>query len=298
MTQTLPQLRSAIRNGVQFLLPSHAVLRVLGRDHIRYLHNRLSQEVKKLAVGEGRHSLLLTPNGRLQGVLFLIREAESVVMLCGPFASDSERAEFVTALLQFKVADHIEVADLSTEHIGVLSIGAEDSAAGVAFPFGAFGARLSIVPRSEIPTSAQDWSVTPDSLSNAVRVVAGFPTFGIDVSEKSLGPDIDPEHFVSFTKGCYTGQEVMEMAVARGKLNKRLCLVISDGVLPISVPADVQLDGKTIGTATSIISLAPSGPTLALATLKADALNAPAVLIGGELFAPTSPAALLERLLA
>lgn len=91
---------------------------------------------------------------------------------------------------------------------------------------------------------------------HALRIAAGFPIYGIDITEDNLAQEVGrTELAISFTKGCYLGQEPIARIDAMGHVNRRLCrLELSSGPLPdsgtliLDKPAP---DGKPIGTITS-----------------------------------------------
>ena len=98
---------------------------------------------------------------------------------------------------------------------------------------------------------------------------------------------------VSFTKGCYTGQEAVAMATYRGHVSKRLCgLKISGEVLP-SRDERVMKDGKEIGVITSALKSEGLGSVIALALLKYGYLD-PGTSVEVESQGISTPAAVVE----
>src|SRR5262249_50854254 len=70
---------------------------------------------------------------------------------------------------------------------------------------------------------------------NTLRIEAGIPWYGIDMDEGRIVLEVGLEGAISFKKGCYLGQEVVERATARGHVNRRLTgLVVQDDTLPAS----------------------------------------------------------------
>src|SRR5438046_8680600 len=85
----------------------------------------------------------------------------------------------------------------------------------------------------------------------SLRIEAGMPLFGHDVDERALLPEIPHERLVSYTKGCYPGQEVVVRIRDRGHVNRRLTgLVLESDVVPPH-GADVLADGAAVGRVTS-----------------------------------------------
>ena len=76
-----------------------------------------------------------------------------------------------------------------------------------------------------------------EQAQNILRIEAGIPRYGVDFSEDNLLLEVALDDAVSFTKGCYLGQEVVERIRSRGHVNKKLCGLLLDGDTPAS-PGD------------------------------------------------------------
>src|SRR5436853_73759 len=103
---------------------------------------------------------------------------------------------------------------------------------------------------------------------NALRIEAGIPAYGIDVDESNMMLELGMADAVSFTKGCYTGQEAVAMATYRGHISKKLSgLLIEGDRIPIA-GSKISKDGKEIGQVTSAIPSISIGGVIALAYIK------------------------------
>ena len=100
---------------------------------------------------------------------------------------------------------------------------------------------------------------------NILRVEAGIPRYGVDFSEDNLLLEVALDDAVSFTKGCYLGQEVVERIRSRGHVNKKLCGLLLDGNTPASPGDKLSAGGKEVGQITSSVA--------SLRTPKADRLG-------------------------
>ena len=69
-----------------------------------------------------------------------------------------------------------------------------------------------------------------EQAQNILRVEAGVPRYGVDLTEDNLLLEIGLDQAVSFTKGCYLGQEVVERIRSRGHVNRKLCGLLLDGL--------------------------------------------------------------------
>jgi len=84
-----------------------------------------------------------------------------------------------------------------------------------------------------------------------LRLEAAIPWFGIDMDEDTLVMEVGLEGAISFTKGCYLGQEVVERVAARGQVNRKLCgLIAARSAIP-SAGTPLIYDGKEVGLITS-----------------------------------------------
>lgn len=91
-----------------------------------------------------------------------------------------------------------------------------------------------------------------DALMASCRILAGIPALGSEIDGKTLPQEVRADELgaISYTKGCYLGQETVARLHFRGHPNRRLALLVLDGE-PEQPPRDAGLDGKTVGRLTS-----------------------------------------------
>jgi aminomethyltransferase len=89
---------------------------------------------------------------------------------------------------------------------------------------------------------------------NVLRVEAGMPRYGVDFSEDNLLLEVALDDAVSFTKGCYLGQEVVERIRSRGHVNKKLCGLLLDGDMPARPGDNLSARDKEVGQITSSVA--------------------------------------------
>ena len=96
---------------------------------------------------------------------------------------------------------------------------------------------------------------------NGLRIEAGMPRYGVDFSDDNLLLEVALDDSVSFTKGCYLGQEVVERIRSRGHVNKKLCGLLLDGITPAAPGDKLHAGAKEVGQITgSVTSLALQRP--------------------------------------
>jgi folate-binding protein YgfZ len=113
-----------------------------------------------------------------------------------------------------------------------------------------------------------------EAAQNTLRIEAGIPRYGIDFNEDNLLLEVGLDHAVSFNKGCYLGQEVVERIRSRGHVNRKLCGLSLDGQTPAESGDVIQVDGKEIGRVTSSVDSPRLKRPIALGYLQKDFWNA------------------------
>jgi len=213
-----------------------AFVRVAGPDAADYLERMVSNEVATLAPGESREALLLTPKARVIAPLVVVRRGEEdFLLLTEPELGEVVRAQLVRG--RFAAKCEIE----PEEHTSTVVLGEGDG-----IPTADYGA-----PAREVLDVDADGEA--DELER-LRIDAGTPRFGAEIDDRVLPAEAGlVERAVSFTKGCYPGQEPIARLHYRGKTNRRLrILALEDDHAPAS-EAELELDGKAVGRVTSSV---------------------------------------------
>jgi folate-binding protein YgfZ len=135
-----------------------------------------------------------------------------------------------------------------------------------------------IIPATHFKSIAQQLTASGNQLSgawvgeeahNILRVEAGIPRYGVDFTEDNLLLEVGLDNAVSFTKGCYLGQEVVERIRSRGHVNKKLVGLILEGRQSAS-RGDVLFADKPVGTITSSVHSPALGKPVALGYVHKD----------------------------
>jgi folate-binding protein YgfZ len=181
---------------------------VRGPDAADYLQRMVSNDVEALAVGEACPALLLTAKARVIAPLVVWRRGdEDFLVLTEPGLGDRVRAELLR--LRFRAKCEIE----AEEHESVLVFGSDDGFA-TDWP----GAREMLDSELEPTLDATELELR--------RIEAGVPRWGHEIDEKILPAEagLDATH-ISFSKGCYPGQEPIARLHYRGHTNRVLRVV-------------------------------------------------------------------------
>lgn len=279
----------ALRSGAAVIdLSRRRLIVARGRDRARLLHNITTNEVKKLTPGAGCYAFLLTPQGRIQADLNLFCLADRFLIDTEP-----ELGEKVLAhIRRFIISDQVELEDV-TGRMG--AVGLEGPAAAAILP--ALGAPVPGAGYAHLPwgealvaavtatgqpgfrifttgpgevrgklEAAGAIPATPEDV-RIVRIENGKPRYGEDIFETSLPQETQQMHAVSFQKGCYIGQEIVERIRARGHVNRKLVrLEIAAREVPAG--AKVLAAGAEAGEVTSAVWSPAAGRTEALAYIR------------------------------
>lgn len=229
------------------------VVRVHGPESGAFLQGQLSQDVDALAVDESAPSLLLQPTGKVDAWLRVTRLSTDELLL----DVDGGFGPAVLARLQrFKLRTKAELSLESWSGLALRGPGAED----IDVPTGALGLPprwpgvegVDIVSAGELALAGPPL-VDGGSLE-ALRIECGVPAMGADMTDATIPAEAGQwliDISVSFTKGCYTGQELVARIDSRGGNVPRPLrgLLIEGTVVPVG--ATVHRDGSAVGIVTS-----------------------------------------------
>jgi folate-binding protein YgfZ len=230
---------------------------VTGPEAADFLERMLSNEVVSLEAGRARPALLLTPKSRIVAPLRFVREGPEAFLLI----TESSLAETVASTLlraRFAAKCQIEVRP----YLGYLSVGVGDG-----IPVDDYGVEAYESWADELQEAADPSELEP------LRIEAGTPAWGKELDETVLPAEagLDETH-VSFTKGCYPGQEPIARLHFRGRPNRRLRVLEVEQASP---GEEIVLNGKAVGRVTSAV------PGRALGYVRREVSDDAALEIGG-----------------
>lgn len=203
---------------------SRDTIRVEGPDAAVYLQGQISQDVDAIGVGETAWSLVLQPSGKLASWFRIHRVAEQEFLLD---TDEGHGSGLVARLERFKLRTDatIDVSD------------------------------------TQLPAPVT-WPGAPDPSDERQRILAGMPKMGAELTDETIPGEGGQQLIdlsVSFTKGCYTGQELVARIDSRGgNVPRPIRVIQADGEL--AVGDEVRVDGDVVGVITSAIgdvALAP-----------------------------------------
>ena len=276
-------------------------LELSGEDRVRFVNGMVTSDVPALAPGEGAYGFFTNVQGRIlsDGVIQALPDSLRVGL---PKVAMAAIAEHLT---KYIIADRVEIRRL--ESATLLSLAGPGAAARLrelsgAAPEKPWEHRSMLVSGAEVSVAREpryvvdvldlmvssEWSqavaesvggdTRPTSRQAAaafevLRVESGVPRFGRDFDIGHLPQETGVEGAVSFTKGCYLGQEVVARVHYLGEPSRLLRGLVLDSVDVPRLPSPLTLDGREVGSLTSAVSSSSLGRTLGLAVLKRRALQ-------------------------
>jgi folate-binding protein YgfZ len=223
------------------------LLRVTGKERLSFLNGLLTNEILKLNEGTGIRSALLNSKARVLADLYLYAREDDLLMDTG----DVPGAIVKEILDRFVITEDVQVKDITSEFVH-LTLQGQQAAENAGAMFGVAFAEMKplqnkmlgpsmIANRDRTGRSGYDmvipndeaegvWQslllrgVTPVGLDSLeiLRLEAGYPRYGVDVDENIIILEAGYKDAISFSKGCYLGQEVVARATHIGRVNKNL----------------------------------------------------------------------------
>jgi folate-binding protein YgfZ len=293
-----------------FSLAWRSRINVTGKDRVRWLHNMVTNNVRDLPANRGKYNFVLNAQGRILGDMNIFNRGESLVL-----ETDASQVEaLLNTMKRFIIMDKVEMVDAghSVTSLGVCGPKAEAvliqagiNAAGMepleVRELNLDGVAVVLVRGPEQrpgwfeiwidADKAQDcWSrltqagVQPIG-SEALemwRILRGIPNYGQDIRDRDLPQETEQMQALTFTKGCYIGQEIVERIRARGQVHRKFTGFVFGEQIPAI--GKYESDGRALAeiTTTATIPVAGSKKNIGLGYVRREALSAgPKVNLNG-----------------
>ncbi|NOX22441.1 MAG: hypothetical protein GXP36_04995 [Actinobacteria bacterium] len=271
----------ALRTDAGALAGRFEAVWIRGADTEPFLQATITQDMSGFAVGDVTRAFLLSPKGTVRALLWVLAGAEEAVLLC----DTGSQADVLGALIPLNVNMDVSIDAVRGPVIEVIGPAASAVVGALGFRVpeprhwgfsrmgdcvGAIGHIHVDLPRFVLIGPSVDEVVAAgavlvgETAADAVRIEAGEPQFGRDVMESTLVHEVGAlDGAVSFTKGCYLGQEMVERIDSRGRVNRRIVgVVVAANVIP-PVGSEVfqgpKMAGRVTSTAESLELRAPVG---------------------------------------
>jgi folate-binding protein YgfZ len=265
-----------IRSGSPgFYETQRGLIAVWGKEAVQFLDGMITNDMK--TIEDGSQMLAAFPNaqGRLLAVVRVLRQGDRYLME----TEAATREKLFNSLFRFTFAGDFFVEDLSDQYSAIELFGAEPDLTPESVKFKGGGSMLAFVPtesRDGLIADLESWSSTriPDDVYETIRIENGVPKYGVDMDETTVVPELGIDELISYTKGCYIGQEIIARIHFRGHVAKRLTgLIAADAGQITSNSTVTTAEGKDAGRITSAAFSPKLGKSIALGLVRYDFLT-------------------------
>jgi tRNA-modifying protein YgfZ len=291
-TQAAASGYQALREGAAWIdLSGRGKIRVTGEDRARLLHAMTTQEVQSLKPCTGGYAFFLNAQGRILGDVNMFCREDSFLLDTEP----ETRQKLFDHIEHYIIADDVTLEDL-TGHMATLAIEGPRAATvleglGAPVPQAEFAtrtwakmmvARVSssgaggffiFVPsahKAELVAALDAAGVAEATREEArtVRIEHGRPRYGEEISERYLVQETAQLNAVSFSKGCYLGQEIVERVRSRAQIHRVLRRLEIDGLEPPPAGTKLKSGEADAGEVASAAFSPAAGKVAALAYVR------------------------------
>ncbi len=319
--QIAQECLTARKACVLFDHPNRGVIEVRGQDRIQFLHNILSNDIKSLSPGKGVSACLLNAQAKIIANMNVLCFDEFLWLALDYSLKD----KLLEALGKLIIMEQVELIDRSDELklISVHGLKAKEFVGNIfkneSLPeklldhkiyminnFSVTAIRINltgeigygfltlknqaVVFRSTLEQHGVQFGLIPiqSKALEILRIEAGIPRYGVDFDESQIPLEAGLERTVSFTKGCFPGQEILARLDSRGGVSKKLMGFELKGEIVPKKGDRITTDGNEVGTITSAAFSPFLKKTVAMGYLKKEcwAVGSPVVVETPEAHIP------------
>ena len=274
----------ALRTGAGLIdYSTQALIEVRGPDRASFLHNLLSNDIKRLLPGLGCQAALLTASAKFLAELLVVADADVLWLLC-----DANRAPVVMQTLErYRFAEEVTLTNHERREavlavqgprtlealVPLLGVGGDVHHPGdhavcsfhgvplriICYPLTDEAGVVCLCPAEHahrvwtLLARGEGVTLVGWEALNTARIEAGIPWYGIDMDESTLLPETALEsQLASDTKGCYVGQEIVARMQTYGSASKKLMGLQINGRQPPKPGVRLWRDGVDVGWMTSV----------------------------------------------
>jgi folate-binding protein YgfZ len=302
MQQQTQEEYQAVRDAVGFLdLSDRGKIEITGPDRVTFLHSMISNDVQELSEWAGRYGTFLTARGKIVSDFFYYKFPDQIIL---DITADL-LIKTVQTLEKYIVMDEVDLKDVSSDssHFSLQGPGASNlvqELLGDSGPEEQYAAQevtwqeetLWLIRKNELAESGFEM-ILPRNIApsfqaalqekgsgsglreigqearDILRLEAAIPWYGVDMDENRYPVEARLDQAISYTKGCYLGQEVVAKATHVGGVSNLLMgLKIQGEQIPSQGSAVFNEAGKQIGAVTSAVFSPRSEGPIAFAYLK------------------------------
>jgi folate-binding protein YgfZ len=248
---------------------------IRGKDRQAFLHNFCTNDVKRLVPGTSCEAFVTNVKGKIVGH-GVIGCAEDELNFVG---APGQAGVIVEHLDRYIIREDVQLVDTTESRVYVLVVGDDETRADAFLSSVLTGRGAQIVGADSTALSEiirklteRDFVSVEGRAFTAARIESAFPLFGVDFNENNLPQEVGQDReAISFTKGCYLGQETVARIDALGHVNQQL---ISVRVLGAEMPpagSELSTAGTVVGRITSVCFSPQLNGVLGMAMVRREA---------------------------
>jgi folate-binding protein YgfZ len=279
---TIEQQYNALHHGRAVAnLPDWSSFTLTGAERQRFVNNFCTNDMKSLTPADHRETFFTDVKGRIIGHGVLYADVEKLIFIGPP----NQSAALIEHLDRYIIREDVQLHDSTADfkHFFISQPLAAGDAAAITAEFIPWP-RIGRGDSGILAVTLQDaeklldtlqllgyLTVDPEAFA-AVRIEAGLPLFGVDFDPSNLPQEVNRDRdAISFTKGCYLGQETVARIDALGHVNKRITGVRFDHAEVPSVGTEFSYAGRAAGKVTSATFSPRIGAALVVAMIRREA---------------------------
>jgi folate-binding protein YgfZ len=284
----------AVRETAGYCPVGKTILALRGRESVEFIDRISTNALRDLTVGHVRPTILLNEKGRFVDCIDVLHLGEEILLV----GSGVHRTELKRWVEHYIIMEDISVSDKTDEYSSSCLIGGQagsgiriDPASSgtiqghgtsVHYPSGYWPGTVTFLGRknrdgTDSPEQSPAWYPTQrvaESMLEIFRIEAGIPFFGTEITGEYNPLEAGMRDFISFTKGCYTGQEVIARIDSYKKLQKQLIGIRPDDpAQELRRSMELSIGGEIAGHITSACWSPGLNSSIALAYRKTSATN-------------------------
>lgn len=263
----------ALRTSVAVIdLSSRGRLKVSGEDRARLLHAMCTNEIQAMTPGDFCYAFFLTAQGRILADAWVVCLEDHFLLTTEAVA----RRKLFEHIDKYIIADDVEIEDITDSTAEVAVEGPQAGTGQLKISQTGMPGYRVIMPGEQKASFLSNFKViATDAEADVVRLEHGRPRYGVDILEKHLVQETRQLQAVSFQKGCYLGQEIVERIRSRGNVHRGLRAISIVSSQPPEAGAEIHAQGQKVGELTSAVFSPLLGHVVALAYLRTDYVNHP-----------------------
>ncbi len=244
--------------ALQFLMDAFTAFALSGEDRKGWLQGQITQDLRDLPSRGHQTACLCSPTGQLTAIVDIFDADDYLIIITNQPTVIQERVD------NFVIMEEVELSTISTGFTSIQGIGATKYLSEFFNlpPVDVYRDEETILVRNNrsgtggwdiLKSSRKDWQVQMGSQQglNLAGLESGFPIFGVDTDSKTLPPELGKifeKKTISYKKGCYQGQEVLQRMHTRGHTNKTWVGLLCDG--SVDPGQKISIGTEVLGTVT------------------------------------------------